>query len=214
MTLQYSCFISYRHGTSPLAERIVEDLSSALQGELELYTSKRLFVDKSRLKGGDMFVDQLALALCQSACMLMIFTPTYFDAQSPFCAREFLGMEAIERKRLGEIQRLLNRKAGLIIPVVFRGERSLPSEIRDRRNFHNFDSFLLSDIEMGRHPGYSARIKQIAEEIFEICEAMDRLDCDPCDGCENFTLPNERDVINWLRGLKATRISFPNRPGV
>src|SRR5262245_13808013 len=110
MAINYACFISYRHGQSQLSERIISDLATALSNELSLYTSKKVYVDRERLKGGDFYNEHLARALCESACMIMVFTPTYFDEQSTFCAREFKAMEFLEAKRSQLIESFTGRR--------------------------------------------------------------------------------------------------------
>src|SRR4051794_30268202 len=103
MKFRYSCFISYRHGQRKLAERIVQDLYDALSSELELLMNEQIYLDRERLKGGNFYNEALATALCQSACMITIFTPTYFDCNHPFCAREYKAMERLEQSRLSAI---------------------------------------------------------------------------------------------------------------
>ena len=80
MPIKYACFISYRHGQRKLAERIINDLTEALASELEAWLEEEMYVDRERLKGGDFYNEALAKALCESVCMIMIFTPTYFSA--------------------------------------------------------------------------------------------------------------------------------------
>ena len=147
MPFKYSCFISYRHGQRKMAERIINDLSDALASELELWLEQEVYVDRERLKGGDFYNEALATALCESVCMIMIFTPTYFSSDHTFCAREYKAMEKLEEQRFLAIGGQTDKKRGLIIPIVFRGEDSLPKEIKDRRLYYNFDKFSLSDIE-------------------------------------------------------------------
>ena len=96
MSFKHSCFISYRHGHGELTERILTDLSTALSNELGLLRNEGVFVDRERLQGGMFYNEALARALCESACMVMIFTPTYFDTAHTFCAREYKAMEELE----------------------------------------------------------------------------------------------------------------------
>ena len=211
MPFKYSCFISYRHGQSKLAERIIDDLSTALWNELELLTNKKIYVDKLRLKGGDFYNDELARALCESACMIMVFTPTYFDRGNPYCAREFKAMEALEALRLSALEDLGGKKIGFIIPIIFRGEDFLPSEIRDKRQYYNFGEFLLSDVEISKHPRYAKTIQEIAKTVFEIDQVVDALPQDPCKGCDTFSLPPPEEVLSWLSKLKPVSLAFPGR---
>ncbi len=211
MAIKYSCFISYRHGQSQLAERIINDLSSALSNELELFTNKEIYIDRQRLRGGDFYNEELARAICESVCMIVVFTPTYFDVQSPFCAREFKAMEKLEEARLKVVQKFTGKKCGFIIPIIFRGEKSLPDIIRDSRHYYNFGDFLLCDVELSKHPDYARKIKEIAETIFSIYELLIGLPEDSCAGCDTFALPSEEDVKHWLGSIRSAPPLFPGR---
>ena len=83
MPLKYSCFISYRH----TQEDIVQDLVSSLKRELGRWSDLDVYVDTSRLEGGDFFNRELAKALCESVCLIVVYTPTYFSKQHSYCAR-------------------------------------------------------------------------------------------------------------------------------
>jgi hypothetical protein len=211
MAFKYSCFISYRHGQNQLAERIVNDLSTALANELELYIGTEVYVDRERLKGGDFYNEELARALCQSICMIMVFTPRYFDLHSTYCAREFKAMEKLEEERLRVLERLTGKRVGLIIPIVFRGADSLSSEIKAHRHYYDFGDFLLCDTEISKHPNYARKIKQLAKTIFDIYQIFSLLSEDPCSGCEDFVLPAESEVTQWLRAICTPVLPLPSR---
>jgi hypothetical protein len=211
MPFKYSCFISYRHGQRRLAERIINDLSDALASELELWLDEEVYVDRERLKGGEFYNEALATALCESVCMIMIFTPTYFDKNNIFCAREYKAMERLEERRLQAVGRAADKKRGLIIPIVFRGEDYLPKEIKERRQYYKFDDFLMSDVEISRHPDYAPKIREIAEIIREHYKLLTALAEDPCESCSSFTLPSEAEIRQWLEGAQGATASFPGR---
>jgi len=213
MPFKYSCFVSYRHARRELAERILNGLCEALSNELELYIDQDIYVDRERLRGGDFYNENLATALCESICMIMIFTPTYFDKDHAFCAREYKAMERIEEDRLRALGALSDKKHGFIIPIVFRGEDCLPREIKQRRHYYKFDDFLLSDPEIAKHPKYAAVIKDIAKRIYDLHKALKALTEDPCSGCDSFTLPTETEIADWLEEVHGTTTPFPGRAG-
>jgi hypothetical protein len=216
MPFEYACFISYRHGQRKLVQRIVNDLYDALCSELEAQFGRdAVYLDRDRLQGGDFYNEALATALCQSVCMIVVFTPAYFDHEHTYCTREYKAMERLETERL----RLLPpayRKHGLIIPIVFRGEKYFPQELKESRQYHNFGDFLLCDPEIWRHPHYASKIKEIADYIADRCSefrALARQD-DPCSCCEEFTLPTEEEISPWLEtiiGSEIPKIPFPRR---
>jgi hypothetical protein len=211
MPFEYSCFISYRHCKNQLGKRIINEFYDALSGELELMTDKAAFLDKDRLEAGYFYNEELAKSLCKSVCLIMIFTPTYFDIDHTYCAREYKAMEKLEEERLRLLDNQNGQTHGLIIPIVFRGEGYLPPEIKNRRQYEKFDSFLLSDDEMGKHPLFASKIRKIAEYIAERCGAFESVSEDPCKDCSGFALPTEDDVRDFLEGIKQYRQAFPGR---
>jgi hypothetical protein len=96
----YSSFISYRHGQSDIKQRFIQEFHRALSGELELLRNEETFVDTERLKGGDFYNEALSRAMYESATLILIYQPNYFDLQYPYCAREYLAMRALEAERL------------------------------------------------------------------------------------------------------------------
>jgi hypothetical protein len=211
MPFKHSCFISYRHGQRKMAERIINDLTEALAGELELWLEQKIYVDRERLKGGDFYNEALATALCESVCMIVIFTPTYFSSDHTFCTREYKAMEKLEEQRFQVLAGRVDKKRGLIIPIVFRGEDYLPKEIKERRLYYNFEQFLMSDVEISRHPDYAPKIREIAEIIRKHYDALMKASSDPCQGCENFALPSEDEIKQWLETAQGATAPFPGR---
>lgn len=214
MSFQYSCFISYRHPgpNNKLGERIVEDLYNALSNELGLNLNSPVYLDKERLQGGSFYNEALAKSLCRSVCMIVVFTPTYFSKENPYCSREYKAMERLEATRLSLLP-TEDRQNGLIIPIVFRGGKYLPSEISQRRQYYNFEQFLLSDAEMSRHPDYAAKIKQIGDYVTERFMTFSALNIDPCTDCDNCLLPSEDEIKQWLEGIARAPQQFVMRGG-
>lgn len=203
MPLKYSCFISYRAGKHQLAEAIVKDLFEALSNEVELVLEEdvsEVYFDDKRLKGGDFFNQELAMALCHSVCMIVVFTPQYFSRTQTYCAREYWAMEQIEKKRLALLA--ADKKThGLIIPVIVRGEKRLPSQIRTTRKFYDFEAFRQGDQKITRPRGYFEAIKDIAEYISDRYYELSALKEDPCELCATFRLPGTEDIEEWLETI-------------
>jgi TIR domain len=215
MPLKYSCFISFRHGDRELPtdqnllETIIRQLKTALSSELEAFTTKQVYVDWERLKGGDFYNEALSQALCESACMVMVYVPTYFDEHKPYCTREYKAMEKLESKRLPLLDAAGQLQHGLIIPIVFRGLKFLPIEIKNQRAYYDFQSFQLGSREMSRNPNFNSKIRQIAEYIYDRCRELEALPTDPYLECANFNLPDEAEVIDWIREVTQVRRAFP-----
>jgi hypothetical protein len=191
-------------------QRIVNDLCEALSSELEAFREEPVFLDEDRLQGGYLYNEALAEALCNSACMILVFTPTYFSRDHTYCAREYRAMEKLETERLDLLSDSAGGNRGLIIPIVFRGEDHLPAEIREQRKYYDFSDFLLCDDEIWRHPRYAVKIREIAEYICARCEELENVG-PAFSECEDFALPSEEDARNWLHQATDTSIPFPGR---
>ena len=203
---------SYRHGQRALAERIITDLYDALTAELELLINEQVFLDRERLKGGDFYNEALSTALCESVCMIVVFTPTYFDKKYTYCSREYKAMENLENERLRALGLPADKKQhGLIIPIVFRGATCLPDDIKSQRFYYNFENFSLCDRKMTKNPKYAGEIRKIASYIAERYRALANCPDDLCGCCEEFQLPEENEVMEWLTAVVGTATPFPGR---
>lgn len=208
MPFRYACFVSYRHGQQPALKDLVRRFHDSLAGELELWLGPDLpvYVDEERLKAGHLYNEALAADLCKSVCMIMLFTPTYFDRVHRYCAREYHGMLTLERQRLALLDPE-QRQYGLIIPIVFRGESFLPAEIVDRRNHRNFENYTLESRDPSRRGDYRKEIKKVAEYIMGRHAAMDPFSDEICKECDRFSLPRGEDLDDWF-----TQLSGPSGP--
>jgi len=93
--------------------------------------------------------------------------------------------------------------------VILRGERFLPAEITNRRNYCNFEKFLIGHRDMNRHPQYPAAIRELAEYITERHAIMRPISDKICKGCDTFSLPRAEDLGDWLRTISS--VPFPGR---
>ncbi|MDF0590403.1 toll/interleukin-1 receptor domain-containing protein [Candidatus Methanocrinis natronophilus] len=204
MSFKHSCFISYSHNPGELNKRLIRDLHEALSNEINtLMRDKDVYIDWERLRGGDFYNEALAKALCHSVCMIMVYTPTYFDKNHTFCTREFKAMQEIERKRLEIAGRCGNH--GLIIPIIFRGREYIPQFISNERHCYFFDNYYLSrgsENILATHRKFSKTIREIAEYIFERYNELSDV-WDSSRECNDFRLPSEEDVSPLLVEFRA-----------
>ena len=79
MAIRYGCFFSYAHGRHELMQRFKATLADALRCYLEPYfdDESELFIDTEQLGGGDDLDRKIARAMCESVCMILIYTPKY-----------------------------------------------------------------------------------------------------------------------------------------
>jgi hypothetical protein len=208
MPLRNACFISYRHGQHDLMKTFIDDFHKALNAELEpLCGSDMISIDKERLKDGDFYNEALASELCQSACMVVVYVPTYFHNDSRYCAREFAAMPQLESERLKRLPKS-TREQGLIVPVVLRGFAELPASIAEQRHCYNFEDYALGDRRLSRHPKCRGQVRQLAAYISERFRSLVRLP-ETNFRCDEFKLPSEnhRDVAALVSD------GFPPLPG-
>ena len=183
-------------------KRFVDEFYEALAGELEALVDLKVYRDVLRLQGGDFYNEGLARSLCESVCMVMIFTPTYFSAAHPYCTREYAAMKEIEAGRLPA-----DAEHSLIIPVVLRGFDQLPHEIGSKRQVYKFDHFLTSDPRLSKNKKFSAEIGKLAQYVAERCRELRELEVD----CIGYRMPGE-DVVSALAArLTSSPPAFPGR---
>jgi hypothetical protein len=212
MSFEHACFISYRHHEqSEIQNRFVQDLCTAIRNELALLIEENLFIDRDKLRGGAFFDRTLSKALCKSICMIAIYTPTYFSTKNPYCAREFRAMEALEKNRLDKVSKASARENGLIIPVVLRGEKTLPPHIKNLRHFYSFERFALTSRQIARDRQFALLAKEIADVIADRRSMLDHVATELTCGCDGFDIPTEAEVLPWLDQIKLPPAAFPFR---
>ena len=205
---RYACFISYSHGEEELVRGFVAQFRAALQGELEPLVDRPVYIDE-QLRAGDLWERKLATALCESVCMVVIYSPVY--ERRPYCGREFEAMVQLETQRRALLPDE-NPPRGLIIPVVLRGFKQLPPRIQAERQALDFSHFSLADEQMKRNPGFAPRIREVAERIQEHFLALESLEGQACQDCGQFNLPGEDQVQPWRPAAgKPWPPAFPNR---
>lgn len=207
MPLRYSCFISYRH----TQEDIVQDLVSSLKRELGRWSDLDVYIDTARLEGGDFFNRELAKALCESVCLIVVYTPTYFSKQHNYCAREYKAMENLETERLSKLGFPKNQQHGLIIPLVYRGDKKFPLRIKNERQCYSFEAYQISGRDNLANPEYAAKIREIAEYIEERCEELQMVEEDVCACCDTIEFPEVEDILEWLEDMLPPKPTLPGR---
>src|SRR5829696_2967667 len=103
MPFEFSCFISYRHSSVASGASYVREFIDGFTEELERWTDYPVSLDEKRLTAGDFVDETLAAKLSRSATLVVLYTPTYFSVQKPFCSREYFGMLDLESRRLQNV---------------------------------------------------------------------------------------------------------------
>ena len=212
MSLKYACFLSYRRIKSRAYNKIVEEIYEKLNEELSfilelekpVYCPDRLWFedDNSVEKRRD-----VAKALCESACMVLLYTPRYFNSKG--CCLEYLTMEGLEEERVKFFKSPLGQKQRLIIPVILRGYKNyknLRDDIKIDRKCFRLDRVSTTVIDR-------SMIISLAEHISELYEAL-QIEKQNFD-CDNFGFPSlkDKEVKSRLEQLSQTGSSKPPFPG-
>jgi TIR domain len=207
VSYKYSCFFSYRGANNDLVSDFILKLHSALS---EMIGKEPVFMDAARLNSEkNMKASDLAKALNQSACMLLVYTPNYFSKHYPCCTKEYLAMQRLESKRLQQLKsKGLFADMSLIIPIVFRGGAYLPEEVAQRRPIFNFEDFLLADTDFDSIPKFTNELNEIAEYISKCSMSIEAISQ---ESSINFSLPTDIDVDKFLSKLESQPQSFPRR---
>lgn len=162
MTIRYGCFFSYAHGRHAFMSKFKNDLVDALKCYLEphLDSESELFIDSEQLGGGDDIDHRIARALCESVCMIVIYTPKY-EAHA-YTRREFAAMQLIEAER----SLWYPLPSHLIIPVIMtRHPVSLPPQITGPGMYVDFSRYTLATADLKTNPDYLPDIDKVVQRI-------------------------------------------------
>jgi hypothetical protein len=209
MSIRYSCFISYAHGQGKIVKSFMEQLKQALVASIELYFRKEVYMDDRHTPGYN-FNEGIAQAICESVCMVVVFSPVYSD--SNYCLREFLAMENVENKRKQKLGNKFDRTSRMIIPIILRGDaEELPVKIKGI-NYYDFSKFTLASLKISKK--HKEVIETIAKRIYDHYKNMSTINSNLIeDECNKFMLPSEEDALKeW--GQSALSIGFPGRSNI
>ena len=185
MAIRYGCFFSYAHGRHELMQRFKATLADALRCYLEPYfdNEDELFVDTEQLGGGDDLDAKIARAMCESVCMVLIYTPKY--EAHPYTRREFAAMRALEAER-GRWYRLPSQ---LIIPVIMtRHPDRLPEQITESTFYVDFSRFTMATADLKSNPDFLPDIDRIVRRIVMHYQCQMQF-TPPEHDCNAFILP-------------------------
>jgi hypothetical protein len=196
MMFKYSCFISYRQNPEDkrhqlVVTKIYEEIKRILS-----YENKEVFLDRNSLKKGDNLEKVIPHSLCNSAFLVVIYTPNYFDKNNLWCAREYLAMLQLENDRLKKWGLQYDGSHQLIIPIICRYRDRLPLDIQDRLYYD------LIQLTSGQQRFYQTNeflktMEDLANTILRRCDQFDNLE-DSCTQCNEYKLPGDEETKKWI----------------
>jgi hypothetical protein len=209
MGYEYCCFISYPHGQDNVLVPFVEDFVKGLETEIKAIMRRKVWVDYNFIKGGNRLDEEIGPDICRSVCMILLYTPLYFDTEHTYCARELKAMQDLESQRLKSLK---DKGKGLIIPIVLRGEKRFPKVLSESRVYYRFTDIEFNDPKLKISEKYAKELKEIAEYIFDRCEQLDQVAGKSSHDCESFCLPSPEDAkrfVETVLGKTITDVAVP-----
>lgn len=188
----HACFISYRHparpGTGSLEEKLIQVTKRALEDHIEPYThDHKVFFDEDRLKTGYQYNEVLAKAICQSACMVVLYWPSY--QESDYCLKEMRTMLALEKFRRTIIGDQLHGYR-LLVPIIFRKYRSLPDELTaDLQYLDCTRQSTSTNFNFDDHPALTKKLDEIGEYVTTLCDKMKPVHDELFAKCSKYNFP-------------------------
>lgn len=199
MVFKHACFVSYCHDDDMGMTGFMKQLKEALNSSLGVHIkNKKAYID-DKLQPGDVFDKKLAKAICQSICLIVIYTPPY--EESEYCLKEFAAMEYIEDKRMELIGEKITRDERLIIPIIFRGEDDLPAKISANIHYCDCSKMALSSFlgDLPSNPDFLDKIEvEVAKVIHSRYKKFEGVDA--CSICESFDFTDEK-IVPWRNYL-------------
>lgn len=199
-SLRYACYISFPTPADDFLLEIAQDLKTRLKRELDISITDNLIYMNSDRTYND---QKAAIALCESACMVMLFTQRYFDAKHPFCTREFRAMQILEEVRLQALGVNISKKHCLIVPVIIRGSiDDLPSCIRKHSVYDFKRAYALDVSPRNRDKNFRLSIEELAEHVANHWYLLQNRIQNPCGNCPDFSFPRESEILSMLTNWK------------
>lgn len=139
MSFVHPAFISYRQRgfLVAFAKKLKKDLEKVLLANISGTVNVFLDTQAEELRVGNRLSPTFSLALRESACLIVLYTPIYIDKDSAYCAREFATFRHIEQRRLNAITPQNDRNKGLGFLIL-------------SINHNEFPPNLLNELESGK----------------------------------------------------------------
>jgi hypothetical protein len=209
MTIKYTCFISYATPKVATAAEALKQFITQLKQSLDIWFGIELeegyqYIDEYLLPGDRLDV-ALGEAICQSACMIVVFTGIY--SKHIYCLRELLAMDQIEKTRKEKLGKGFDRRRGMIIPIILRLSGTEQQRIEDRipaRIKERYEEFKNSDFSRfypanTSHELYNDLIKKIAYQIASKYSTIKKLEDEGQlhEPCDSSVLPSEDEAKKY-----------------
>jgi hypothetical protein len=196
----HACFISYRHPSSEgnREQKLIGHVVKAISDHVQMYTHEhQVYVDNKRLVPGYQWDERMAEAICRSACMVIVYWPSYLE--SDYCRKELEAMLEIEERRRHILGPEL-RGCRLFIPVILRGRfEELPERITKDCQYLDYKAQATRpDINLGEDDKTSEELYRIAEYIKSLCDKMKVAQESLFGKCQEYGFPLPSPVVRQM----------------
>jgi hypothetical protein len=184
-------------------------LRNALQSQIGISIEEDVYLDDEHLKASYGHRKSLARAICESVCMIVVFSPLY--QKSDYCLQEFMAMEKIEQKRANKIGQDYVKEYRMIIPIIIKEPpgQDLHPKIKNIK-YWNISKHLLIDFALAKIDECKKMIKEIADVIVEYYFKLQHKHIEDCIDC---TLPEyEFDTLQKAKLYWEKIQSAPSEP--
>ena len=169
----HACFISYRHPSTEgnREQKLIRHVVKAITDHVQLYTHEHKVYDPQRLVPGYQYDECIAEAICRSACMVIVYWPSYLE--SDYCKKELEAMLEIEERRRQVLGKELHG-CRLFIPVILRGRfEELPERVTKNCQYLDYKAQATRPhINLGEDDKTSEELYRVAEYIKSLCDKM------------------------------------------
>ena len=188
MAFKKACFISYPHNAGKSVDSFVERLKDELKDRLAQFVSDPVVTDHDFPIGAN-FNKAIAKAICESACLLVVYMPVY--ERKTFCIQEYIAMERHQKNRYRTLNRDLSDQLGMILPLVYTGqENRIPVWISQKINYRNISQATIADpVSIFETEDFKKWLVDVAQLIDGLYNAF-KLAGNLCAGCDTDILPD------------------------
>lgn len=189
MNAKHACFISYRNGDrndkgmdarrkdiqdtlNAFACDLRDELKRELVNHLNLQDCMIFFdQDENCLSKGDPLMSTFSSGVCNSVCMIVVFTRHYLDKEKLTCAAELEGMMRRLEQRCEKMGLNANIASNWIFTAVFREPERVPDILNKNLRF-DFTAYENSSLPLRDNPEFRKQIKVMAKKIADFWEEL------------------------------------------
>jgi hypothetical protein len=207
MPFQHACFISCQAEPDEQVRRSIEAFAQLLGEALKPLRREPVYFNPDRLTGR---FDEPAetAALYRSVCLVVVYTPGYFDDSVRFYPpRELLAMQRLEQERLDALGEKPGPGGGLILVVFAQEGETVPAPLGSRITLESpLLGPALAQMDRRKLPKALPQFERLAQTIATWCS---RFDAAPhlFDGVDHFHLPDQTETLTWLQQFQPTLTS-------